>query len=221
MSYQRASIFKALPLVMMTSFLGAAGCGQWLSPDQGDASSTLATAPQARAKGTIITFTKWNDYLRIDAATERAGDACKFLAPRVDDASTRWKPLQLYWVIVDSPNDVTYGTEIRETFFDGDLLTAAQVQAHGFATVKDQHASMLPLSGLGTSEDGTVVSGTIGSPFNAALRLTTTVDGEGCASQATYCRTNTDCSQAANYRPLKAIHVTQNFFGAVSNVTFE
>jgi hypothetical protein len=167
-----------------------------------------------------VTFTSWTDTLHIDTAVKNVGGTCQIVDPLVSDESTNWRPFQLYWVIRDDEDDVTKSS-INDAFFAGDAVLKSEFPGSlGFAYLDNSFAGMLELKAMSLSPDRSAVQATIGSPFDAVLRLETFLDGDACATRTLYCRTSGDCSSVSAFSPLGSIHVTQNFFNYPTSVVF-
>ncbi len=210
-----------LRLVFMTFALALSACGHQPSPSSTQVTDDDEDIAQTRVHATFVAFTKWHDTMQIDAGLTRDGATCKILNPLVVDATTKWAPFQIYWGIRDDEADVDLGTELHDTFFAGDVSRASEFPGVlGFAALNPQYAHLLALDGIVVSADRSTVVATIGSPFNAKLRVKATPSGEGCSAGTTYCKTSGDCTADASFRPLTSILVKQNFLGYPTEVVY-
>ncbi len=210
------SVVKTLPVM---AWLGA--CSTANLPVSDLDSNDTEVLDTSRTHGTVVNFTNWHDSLQIDAGLRRDGDLCRIIQPLVTDETTHWKPFQIYWGIRDDASDVTLGQEIRDVFFSGDSVKASEFpDVLGFKEVSGSVAGMLDIQSITLSADQGTVEARIGSPFSAAIRLKAVANGTSCASIASYCKTSTDCANAANFHPLTSVLVKQNFLGYPTAVIY-
>lgn len=208
-------------LVFTTFALALTACGHLSSPSSTSLADEGEGIAQTRVHTTFVAFTKWHDTMQIDAGLTRDGATCKILNPLVVDATTKWAPFQIYWGIRDDESDADLGTELHDTFFVGDVSRASEFPGVlGFAALNPDYAHLLALEGIALSADRSTVVATIGSPFNAKLRIRATPSGDGCTSGTTYCKTSGDCSADSSFRPLTSILVKQNFLGYPTEVIY-
>lgn len=204
--------FRALALSAVVS-----GCGPT------EDLSTTSAIDHHRVHASFMTFSNGDDIVEIDVGIGPSPTGCQILDPRISDGTTRWSPMQLYWVIFERASDATLGRQIRDTFFPGDLVDAREfARSHGFQMIRTQVADQIPISDLTLSSDRSRLDGVLGGLFDAKFRIVTRVEGDRCATQAYYCRTNRPdaCQADGDYAILTSIHVTQNIFGYPTRVTY-
>jgi hypothetical protein len=127
-----------------------------------------------------LSFDQWDDIISIQAGVD---ERCAFLAPVVDDPTTRNPPLQAFWVIYDEASDVEV-TEYESTFFRSDLVVPSDFaekngkEALGFSKVADLAQTMMPLEAM--EVEGSYLYAELGSPLDLALQIDVVSDHRGC-----------------------------------------
>lgn len=218
---------KMLYLAFLLS-LAAAACGPTKQAEQ---SLKIVDSEQGESRAHLfrVRFSKFADFIQLDSGVglNENGQSCRFLKPLVKDESTRWPPMQSYWVVRDDVEDVHVGNEISGTFFQSDALTTSEIKAVddkpvlGFSYLTDTHAQRMPLKGISIAPTGDRVEAELGDPMNVRIRGLAVVDGTKCAIKALYCESNLDCTQEAHFKSFNAISIKQNFLGVPKQITFE
>jgi hypothetical protein len=141
-------------------------------------------APTAgqRAEVGFVGFDKWTDYLTLQAAVDQQ---CHFMDPLVEDNSTVWPPLQVFWVIYDDSRDVQEGDVLHDTFFVGDDVRAedfpmrSDKEAIGFMFIPPLARGFLALDDVDVSAPD-VMSAVLGPPLDVGLRIEVVAREGGC-----------------------------------------
>lgn len=175
-----------------------------------------------------ITFDKWGDVVFVDVATQQNKNTCTLLTPRVRDNSTLpdWHVLQVYWLIYDKPEQVEW-KEVRDTFFDSDFVNAkamvdfGEPNPMGFLNLTAQHKKHFSFGAVSLNAERNNAQMNMGAPINAVVRLQAQAEGERCVVAAMYCPSNLSCTQVNEFKPMKHIHISQNWMYKPTKVTFK
>jgi hypothetical protein len=172
---------------------------------------------------TFVSFNLWNDYLPLQVATD---EGCRLLLPLVEDDSTTWPPIQVFWVIYDNPRDVVDGTVVRDVFFRGDRVTVDDFPrrgggtALGFKYLTGLQRSFLPLREVHLPGEGRLLRASFGPPIDAWVRIESEPDEAaegGCRLSTSYCQA---CSGQGPWSPLQSIDLELGPLYAVQRVRF-
>lgn len=143
-----------------------------------------------RLSPTFLEFDDWTDYLPIQVGL--AAD-CRFLEPQIDDDTTAWAPLQVFWVIYDNENDVTHGQVVHDTFFAGDEVRVsdfprrAGMDPLGFNFIGPLQRTLLPLESSRRMPGGYRIEASLGGPVKIDMAMESYEGEEGCDVVTTYC----------------------------------
>ncbi|MFT7521993.1 MAG: hypothetical protein ACI9MC_004145 [Kiritimatiellia bacterium] len=166
-----------------------------------------------------VQFNKWTDFLTLQAGLT---SECTFLDPTVDDRSTVWPPLQVFWVIYDKVDDVKDGVQVSDVYFVGDSLSASDFPiiddkaALGFKFLPPAHRSLLSISNVTVHEGQRTLSADLGAPISIRVQIDSSV-GDGCSVRTSYCPLDEPCDEPL---PLGSIYMELNGFNLVRDVQF-
>jgi len=204
---------------LLAAFLVA--CGEGASvPSSG------LPAEGVRIEMPRVYFSRWTDFLSLQAGLSTR---CLFLDPQVEDFSTSWPPLQVFWVIYDDPSDVKDGDRIRDIYFEGDELAATEFEtragksALGFKFLPPSQRAFLDIKELSVAEDGRSVEATLGAPLHVTLFVEAERDADspsGCRVETRYCEASDRDAGDCVPEPLSAIDVTLNGLYLVQEVAY-
>ena len=173
-----------------------------------------------RVQPAFVEFDEWTDYLPLLLAHD---EACRFLEPLIEDDSTKWPPMQTFWVIYDDERDVKDDVAVDDTFFVGDRITVddfprrAGKRPLGFKFLPALQRSFLPIQEIRVRDGRTRVQATFGSPIDAEVSVSSDpLEDGGCDVYAEYCRT--PCS--GDWRPLTSIYLELGALYSVRDVRF-
>ena len=173
-----------------------------------------------RAEIARVTFNRWTDFITLQVGLD---GSCNLLFPVVSNDSTAWPPLQVTWVIYDDPRHVVDGTEVADTFFEGDLLAAADfelidgVTPKGFKFLPPTQRAFLDIEHLEVLSDNELkLDALFGPPMRARIFLETDIEDDACAVRTTWCPAEGTCEPA----PLSRVHLELGALNTVREVSF-
>jgi hypothetical protein len=173
-----------------------------------------------RVEAARVTFNKWTDFITLQIGLD---GSCDLLFPVVADDSTAWPPLQVTWVIYDDPRHVVNGDQVRDTFFEGDLLRAGDfgpigdIAPKGFKFLPPNQRTFLVIEHIDVfSGRELALDALFGRPMRARIFVETAVADDGCEVRTTWCPSEGVCDP----QPLSRIHVDLGPINNVRDVTF-
>jgi len=167
----------------------------------------------------LIEFNLWTDFLAIEASLD---EDCRFMDPLIDDKSTVWPPLQVFWVIYDNEKDVKDGSVIEDIYFKGDVVHAKDFGKRagkpplGFLYVNALSRSFLNIEETSTSDGGRTIEAVLGSPIDTVIRSEATLTDEGCILETFHC--DEPCN--GEFAPYTSLFMELGFLFSVQSMEF-
>lgn len=129
-----------------------------------------------------LSFDSWPDVIALQAGADRE---CRFIDPRVDDATTAFPPLQSFWVIHDPDLDEPVLPGFSDVFFEGDAVAPDDFPERdrqdplGFQAISGFGRSLLPLEQMDV--DGRYLNASLAGSIGAELAVELVPTDTGCA----------------------------------------
>jgi hypothetical protein len=168
----------------------------------------------------IIEFNLWTDFLAIQAALD---DECRFMDPLIEDSSTVWPPLQVFWVIYDNEKDVKDGTVIEDIYFHGDEVPVEGFPRRmgkdplGYLYIGSLQRSFLNIEETSRDDGGRTIEAVLGNPIDTVIRAEARKDETGsCVLETLHCDSPCD----GEFEPYTSIFMELGFLFAVQSITF-
>ena len=176
-----------------------------------------------RLAPTFLEFDDWTDYLPIQVGLDAD---CRFLEPQVDDDTTAWAPLQVFWVIYDNENDVTHGQVVNDTFFAGDKVRVSDFPRRagkdplGFNYIGPLQRSILPLESSRRLPGGFRIEASMGGPVKIDMAMESFMGEQACEVETTYCMQPCDLAPES-WRPFRSAEFILGAFYVVQDMVID